>query len=717
MAVLQCQCSPYHRGSPLRPILHGLHRHDRARSAAAAAPKDDTSAGRARREQLAALSSAIADYARHRPLLVVVEDLQWADPTTLELLGMLIAGSPELPLLLVLTARQDVAPLPGAVLQLIDLPRMGDADLRRVVAAAAAGGALADDVVAELAERASGSPLLAEELTRTMLATQDSEDRELIPATLYGCLMARLNRDDAARTVARLAATIGREFDLELLRALGTLDESELDWGLERLLADGVVRPGRDEGTYAFRHVLLQDVARSSLRRGALRAHNLTIARTLLEHFPEVAEAEPERVARHLEYAGELLESVGHWQRAARDAEQRGAHREAAWHLERALMLTSRMASTPQRVALELELRVPAARAYAAVSGHDDPIAAAHRRRAITLGGLAENTPQSLPATLGLTRQHFFEGRIGDAFALAKLQALAAKGAVVPELQLAAACALGSALLLAGQPKPAIEQLDRALELYDPARDRGHARRFGHEPAAIALTQRALALALRDDREGARAAAATSAQILRARRHPFSEAWVHCGAATAALVCGEREIVGRESAIGLEIATREGFAGWRAHASVLQGWTRALEGDRQSGLEQLRAGVAAWDATGAGAMRPWHACLLRGRPAGMRRDLRGPGRHRRGARRDRGRRSAGASRSCTACAPSCCEPAARPTARRAARSRPSSAPARCTRRRGSAARRRRWRTSPACRARPDVAAAQRRGRGVRKARA
>ena len=611
MAVLECRCSPYQRGTPLHPILQGLDRHDTPGSPAAA-PEHDTSLGRARREQLAALVSALAGHARRSPLLLVVEDLQWADPSTLELLGMLISGPPDLPLLLVLTARQDVAPLPGAALQMIDLPRLGDGGLRRVVAAAAAGGALSDAVVAELAERAGGSPLLAEELTRTMLATQDSEDRELIPATLYGCLMARLNRDGAARAVAQLAATIGREFDHDLLQALGTLDASELDWGLERLVADGVVGPGRDDGTYAFRHALLQDVARSSLRRGALRAHNLTIARTLLATFPDVAAAQAERVARHLEYAGELPESVGHWQRAARDARQRGAHREAAWHLERALMLTARMASTPERVTLELELRVPAARAHAAVAGHGDPVAVAHRRRAVALGTLAEHTRQSLHATLGLTRQQLFDGRVGDALALARLQSVAAKSSIEPALRLEAACELGSALLLAGQPMQAVEQLDRVLELYDPVRDREHASRFGRDPAAVALTQRALALACLDDRDGARAAAASAAQILRARRHPFSEAWMHCGAATAALVCGEREIVGREAAIGLEIATREGFAGWAAHASMLQGSTRVLEGDRQHGLEQLRAGVTAWDATGAGAMRPWHACLLAG---------------------------------------------------------------------------------------------------------
>ncbi len=610
MAVLHCECSPYHRGSPLRPLLEALRREGGAPASAVLAPSDEASCGRARRDALTALIQQLAQRAARQPLLIVIEDLHWADPTTLELIEMLLEGPPELALLLALTGRQDVAPPRGAALQLLELTQLGDADLLRVVTAAAAGGALADGVAEELAMRADGSPLLAEELTRTMLATQDSENRELIPATLYGCLMARLDRDGAARAVAQLAATVGRTFELELLQALGTLDASELDWGLERLVADGVVRE-LSEGTYAFRHVLLQDAARSSLRRGALRAHNLKIARTLLQRFPDVAAAEPERVARHLEYAGELVESVAHWQQAGLDAQRGAADREAAAHYERGLMLVGRMASTPQRVAIELALRVPAARAVATADGWRHPEAVAHRRRADALGALVEHGPQTLRATLGLTRQRIIEGRVTDALALAQAQAQAVHGAGEPELELEAACELGGALVLAGQPRKALEQLDRAFELYDPGRDRSHAPSFGRDPAAIALTYRALALASCDDREGARVAAAAAAQILRARRHPFSEAWVHCGAATAALVCGEREVVGRESALALEIAAREGFAGWHAHASVLHGWARVHAGEH-AGLDELREGVAAWDATGAAILRPWHASLLAG---------------------------------------------------------------------------------------------------------
>ena len=130
-------------------------------------------------------------------------------------------------------------------------------------------------MAADLAARAGGSPLLAEELTRTVLATQDPDPTL---ATLYGCLMARLERDATARAVAQLAATIGREFDVTLLHAIGTIERSALDWGLERLVQEDVVveaGPGR----YAFRHVLLQDAARSSQRKQALRSHNLQIAR------------------------------------------------------------------------------------------------------------------------------------------------------------------------------------------------------------------------------------------------------------------------------------------------------------------------------------------------------------------------------------------------------------------------------------------------------
>jgi class 3 adenylate cyclase/tetratricopeptide (TPR) repeat protein len=637
MQVLECRSSPNHRGSPLHPVLEGLRRHWQLDGAQASvrladgvhrAGGDDravallagmldvalvegvalgaVSPRRRRREALGALVDAIEGEARRTPLLLVLEDLHWADPSTIELFETLLNGGRELPLLLALTARSDYSPPAGATLQRLDIGPLDYGETLRLIERVADGSVLPEGVVDELAERSCGSPLLTEELTRTALAIQDSGSS--IAATLYASVMARLDRDCTARSVARLAATVGCEFDVSLLLAHGEIARSELDWGLERLASENIIRPA-GPGIYAFRHALLQDAARSSLRRRALREHNLQIAQTLLTRFPHVAAAEPARVARHFEYAGRLPESVRYWQRAGLQALGQAALQEAAGHFERGLELTARTADGPDRRAMELALRVLAGHALAAAQGWEAPEPVAHFARADELTGLVDPTPQVFRAQIGLATYRLVSGRVEDALALARMQMAVAEAAGYSEFVLEAECEVGGALVHLGRHREALAHLTRVVEIYDPVHYGEHAVRFGRNPAAIAYAHRGLALACRDDLDGARLAIHSAAELLRAARHPYSEAWVHCAAAAAALVLDQREVVGREATLALQIATREGFDDWLAQASVLRGWARVRGGDLD-GMHELRRGLAAWEATGALIMRPFFHGLL-----------------------------------------------------------------------------------------------------------
>jgi|GEM_PF-3435417 len=633
MVLLHCSCSPYHRGSALHPLLAGLHRLwqlDRAEASArlaartrglaggeraiallagmldvalpdGVAPAPAMSPRRRRRETLAVLAAAIASEAGRGPLLLVVEDLHWADPTTIELLATLLEGPRELALMLALTARSEFVPPASALLQRVELRRLDLAESHRLVGLVATEGTLPDGLAPELALRSGGSPLLAEELTRTALATQDAGATGT--ATLYGCLMARLDRDCTARSVARLAATVGREFDVTLLEAVGVVERSALDWGLERLVQEDVIVPTAP-GSFAFRHTLLQDAARSSLGQEALRDHNLRIAHTLLESFPHVVAAEPERVARHFEYAGELPASVRHWQQAGLQALRRHALREATGHFERGLELTARTPDGDERRAVELSLRVLAGLSIASRLDWGAPAAVAHYARAEQLQSAIAGSAQTFRALLDLTRYRVVSGRVQEAVTLARELVKVAEDQRDEALVLEAECEAGSALVQVGRHREALRHLARAIEIYGPSDHHDHARRFGRNPAAIALVNRGIALACRDDRAGARDAIAQAAELLRAQRHPYSQAWVQCAAATAALICGERAIVLRESAVAIKLATEEGFDDWLAYGSVLHGWARVRCGEHAEGLEECRGGVAAWTAGGAVAGRP-----------------------------------------------------------------------------------------------------------------
>ena len=605
MAVVTCVCDPYHRGSALYPVLAGMRSHGIAvpGNGAALVPM---SPERRRRESLAAVAGALCIAADEAPLLVVVEDLHWADPSTLELLAALLDGPRDVALMLALTARSEYAGPANPSLQRIELGRLDAEESLRLVERVAAEGRLPDGVAGDLAARAAGSPLLAEELTRTVLATQDARPTL---ATLYGCLTARLERDTTARAVAQLAATIGREFDVSLLHAVGTIERSALGWGLERLVQEDVIveaGPGR----YAFRHVLLQDAARSSQRKRALRSHNLQIARALLAHFPHVAAAEPERIARHLEYAGELPESVRQWRRAGEQALAEHALSEAAGHFARAIELNARTPDGPPRRATELGLRVLAGRALAARQGWGTPGAVAHYAHAERLSRDIEATPELFPALAQLTAHRMISGRIDDALALAQSQRDIAGTARDADLLLEAECAYGTALVHLGRHRDALEHLAVAFELYDGDRHRPPAASGRANPAALALGYRAMALACRSDAEGAHYDIAGAIELLRAHPHPYSQAWIHGAAATAAHITGDRELTLREASAQLQLATDEELGDQRAHAMALLGWARVAGGQLDGGLAQLREGVALWTARGAVVQRPFLHGLL-----------------------------------------------------------------------------------------------------------
>ena len=536
------------------------------------------------------------------PLLLVVDDLQWADASTLELVATLLDGPRELALMLALTARSDFTGLPQRTLQRVELGRLSVDETHELVEHVAAAGTLLADVARAIAQEAGGSPLLAAELTRTALATQG--DRPHAAATLYGCLMARLDRDSAARDVAQLAATIGREFDRTLLDAVGTIEPAALDWGLERLVAEDVVVPA-GPGRFAFGHSLLQEAARSSQRKRALRAHNAAIARALLARFPHVAAAEPERIARHFEYAREMHEAVCHWRRAGRDALAHHALREATLHFERAIELNARTPDGPDRRGTELELRLLAGRAIAARIGWKAPAALGHHARAERLGIGLEPSVERFDGVMRLAGYRALDGRAADALALALTLLPVAEAAARSR-----AAAPRSSARSAGCSSPRAVTARRSAtsrERSSSARARATARastasiaspRRSRWPTArsrwpVATTTRAPAT-----RSVPPASGCATIPI------PASEAAVHGAAATAAHVRGDHEGVLGAAATALALAPAEDLAEPRAQAQALHGWARVHAGAADAGLAELRDAVADWSATGAATGGP-----------------------------------------------------------------------------------------------------------------
>jgi class 3 adenylate cyclase/pimeloyl-ACP methyl ester carboxylesterase len=296
--------------------------------------------------------------ARQKPVLITLEDAHWLDPTTREVFDGVVDRIQALPVLLVVTARPEFeSRWPAqAHVTLVSLNRLGARHAAGIVERVCGGQALPPALLRQILARADGVPLFVEELTKAVLeagplrgaadgaaAGDGPPPVPAVPATLYASLMARLDRLNPVKELAQAAACIGRAFSRELLAAVADLDAEAVRAGLDRLVAAGLIHPRGDGpgGSYAFKHALLQELARESLLKGRRRELHRRIAEAMeAQRTGAVAEDEPEILAYHYAEAGLPGRAAPFRLAAARLAKARHATREATAHLEACLRLS-----------------------------------------------------------------------------------------------------------------------------------------------------------------------------------------------------------------------------------------------------------------------------------------------------------------------------------------------------------------------------------------
>jgi class 3 adenylate cyclase len=381
---------------------------------------------RQRQQTLDALVAWLVEEAERRPVLAVYEDVHWADPSTLELLGMLVEQAPTAPMLHVLAFRPDFVPpwlLPRAHITPLTLNRLDRPQVEALIRHVAVGKALPGEVVQHIVTKTDGVPLFVEELTKTVLESglvrEEGPYYVLtgplasvpIPATLHDALMARLDRLPVAKAVAQLGAVLGREFAYALIQALAPLDEATLQARLEQLVAAELLyqrgRPPR--ATYIFKHALIQDAAYQSLLKSTRQQVHQQVAQALEAQFSETVATQPELVAQHYTEAGCTEQAIAYWQRAGQQARQRSADPEAVQHLTVGLELLVTLPETPVRAQQDLDLQIALGPALMATKGHAAPEVEQTYARAQTLCAQVGETPQLFPTLRGLCR--FYRNR------------------------------------------------------------------------------------------------------------------------------------------------------------------------------------------------------------------------------------------------------------------------------------------------------------------
>ena len=371
---------------------------------------------RQREETLNMLMAQFAGLSRSKPTLAIYEDVHWVDPTTQELLDMVVEGIGDLNALAIITFRPEYTPpwlgAPGVTS--IPLSRLGKRFSAQITANVAGNLDLPEDVLADIAAKTEGVPLFIEELTKATLeqgpcAPDSVGNAHLqVPATLKDSLAARLDRLGSAREVAQIGAVLGRTFSHELLAALSNFDANALDEALRQLTdAEILNRRGTPpDAAYTFKHALIQDAAYESLLKTKRRELHARVAETLKERFPESAETQPELLAHHRTEAGQFETGIQYWHKAADRALRQSANDDAISHAERGISLIGEIVDEDVAVRLETPLQATLGPALMATRGYNALETGKAYYRALELCEQAGDTDNMFPVLFGLEAYH-----------------------------------------------------------------------------------------------------------------------------------------------------------------------------------------------------------------------------------------------------------------------------------------------------------------------
>jgi class 3 adenylate cyclase/tetratricopeptide (TPR) repeat protein len=633
-------CSPQHTDSALYPIIGhmeraaGLAREDDAKAkldkldallVTSAASRDDAAlladmlsvpndgrypalelAPQQRRQKtMEALIRQIEAIGYRTPVLMIFEDAHWTDPSSLEVLNLLVNKIDALSVLLFVAFRPEFsAPWVGRPhVTALTINRLAPREAMALIGQVA-GRPLAVNIQQDIIERADGIPLFVEEITKAVLEAEGEDaaartvaavpsPRLAVPASLHASLMARLDRLGSAKGVAQIGAAIGRELSHTLLAFVTGLTEPELAIALDRLLHCGLLfRQGLPpNATYLFKHALVQDAAYGTLLREPRRALHARIADAIETQFPDLAENQPELVARHCTEAGLIEKAAYLWGKAGQRSTERSALREAEAQLARALAHFSTLPGTSALRRQQVTLQVALANVQMHTKGYGAPETKASLEQARELAATIEDAAERNPVYYGLWVGSYIRGELAPMRenAMAFLSSVAGRQAQ-PE-DVSAFRAFGLTCWVEGDFTGAKEHLERAVELSSADRDRGLALRFGQEPGISAMLNLALALAPLGEISRAHGLLDQAESEAGNDRHIPTIAYTQGQTCIVESVFHDAERTRRHARMLDTLSRAHNLQLWTPVAAFFDQWTRWSLGDRTIQLDVMRASV------------------------------------------------------------------------------------------------------------------------------
>jgi class 3 adenylate cyclase/predicted ATPase len=547
--------------------------------------------------------------ADQKPVLRIVEDLHWVDPSTLEYLTLLVEQAPTVRLFTILTFRPDfIPPWPmRSHMTQITLSRLSSKQIMVMVDKISGGKALPDEVAQQVVAKTDGIPLFVEELTKMVLESglmREEDGRYMlsrslptlaIPTTLHDSLMARLDRLATVKDVTQLGATLGREFPYELLKAVSPLDESTLQRELAKLVeAELLYQRGiPPNARYFFKHTLIQETAYESLLKSKRREYHQKIAEVLEYSFPETVETQPELLAHHYTEGGLMEKAIPLWHKSGQRAIERSANVESISHLTKGLELLKTLPETPTRTQQELALQITLSVPLTVTKGYGAPDVGRVFTRARYLCFQTGETAKQVPVLRGLAQFYRVKGELQAARELATELLTLAERLQNPSYLLEGHLALGEILFWLGDLSMALDHIKQGFTLYSPQEHRSHAFVYVQDPGMVCCGYAAWTMSLMGYADRAVSKSHEAMTLAKEHSHPYSVAIAHVFSSFLHQFRRESNPTKEHADKLIELSAEHGFRQWLALGTIMRGW--ALINQRVVGkaIQDIVNGIAA----------------------------------------------------------------------------------------------------------------------------
>ena len=565
--------------------------------------------------------------ARKQPSVMLYEDLHWADPTSLEVIDLLIDRVKAIPLLIVLTHRPEFQSRwsqQGHVTAL-NLSKLTRAQSEAIVDKVTNDKTLPPELLDQILNKTDGVPLYVEELTKSILESGELKEvgnhydyagaarSVTIPATLRDSLMARLDRFAPVKEIAQIGAAIGREFSYGLIAAVAPHSKANLDSALNQLTESGLAfrRGTPPDATYTFKHALVQDAAYDSLLKSRRQTLHTKIAQVIEQQFPETKDTEPQVLAHHLTAAGLAEAAIPLWHSAGELAVKRMALTDAISHLNQGLDLVSNLPYSAERDASELSLRTLLGTAWLALKGWPAPEVCTSLHPALALAKSLKRNDALVPILWGLWINVLCVGRADESLPWTMEMLDAAKATGDVDLLIVGHQMACNNYFWMGQLSMAQEHGDKVLALYDSERHRHLVDILNHDPKTMVSGFSSICMWMLGYPDRAVRLSDEAVAHARGRAHPFDLGWAMAhGAEAFDFRCepgklrkraDECERLGRENSLPVL---------WALMAPVVYGVALIREGKPAEGIAPLKAGLTVWDAIGGKLRSPYLKAVI-----------------------------------------------------------------------------------------------------------